>query len=152
MNIHKCYLQNDSFNNRIALIYKLSNIEVEFECSRLVFTDTRFWRTNLYYICENHMLFINWNKEEVIPENITHFNVMNFDEKQVNFINNLPHTIEYLHLACVDYRCLKNIANLPITLKSLSITVLTNDHLLNVDFSNLKIPFNCKLEYDYIVF
>jgi hypothetical protein len=145
-------LQNDSFNKRIALLNKLSNIEVEFEWSRFVFTDTRIYTTNLYYICENHMLFINWNKEENIPENITHLNVMNFDEKQVKFINNLPSNIEYLHLGCVDYRCLKNITNLPITLKSLSIIVLTNDHSLNVDFSNLKLPFDCKLECDYILF
>lgn len=154
-NIHNLYLQNMSFNSKIALLNKLSNIEVEFNCSRLLFTDNFITDNNLYYIYKNHMLFIKWNKEEHIPENITHLNVMNVNDQQVNFINNLPDNIEYLHLACLDYRCLKNITNLPITLKNLSITMLTNDFLFSydkVDLSKLKIPFACKLEYDYILF
>lgn len=151
-NIINDFLQNNSFNSKIALLNKLSNMEIEFDFSRFSFTDTSKNTSNLYYIYKNHMFFINWNFKQEIQENITHLNIMNVEDQQINFINNLHNNIEYLHLSCANYGCLKNITNLPITLKTLSITVLTNDHLLNVDFSNLKIPFDCKLEYDYIVF
>ena len=150
--IYDRYSQNNSFNNKIALFNKLSNIELEFEYSRFTFTHTAITAHNLYYIYENHMLFINWNVEQYIKENITHLKVMNLDEKQVNFINNLPCYIECLHLSCVNYECLKNITNLPITLTSLSITIITNDNFLDVDLSYLKIPFACEFEQNYIVY
>jgi len=151
-NIINDFLQNDSFNSKIALLNKLSNMEIEFDFSRFSFTDTSKNTSNLYYIYKNHMFFINWNFKQEIQENITYLNIMNVDDQQINFINNLHNNIEYLHLSCANYKCLKNITNLPITLKTLSITVLTNDNLLNIDFSYLKMPFDCKLEYDYIIF
>jgi hypothetical protein len=80
-NIHNLYLQNMSFNNKIALLNKLSNVEIEFNYSRLLFTDNGITDNYLYYICENHMLFINWIKEKHIPENITHLNVMNVNDQ-----------------------------------------------------------------------
>lgn len=146
------FLQNDSFNNKIALFEKLSNIEIRFDFSRMCFIDTDTITYNLYYIHKNHMFFINWKFKQQIPENITHLNIMNVRDEQVNFINNLPFDIEYLHLSCAKFNCLKNIMNLPITLKKLNITILTNNHLLNVDLSDMKIPFDCEFEYDYIVF
>lgn len=74
---------------------------------------------------------------------------MNVDDQQVNFINNLPYNIEFLHLSCTNYECLKNMTNLPITLKQLNITIKTQNPNLHVDFSYLKIPFGCEFEQNY---
>jgi hypothetical protein len=145
------YLQNNSFSNKIALFKKLSNIEVEFSDCRFIFYEM-MTNYNLYYVYNNYMLIINWINSENLPNNITHLNIININDTHMEFINNLPNHIEKLHLSCVNYDCLINITNLPITLRKLSITIITHDSNLRMDYSNIKIPFSCKFENDYIVY
>lgn len=146
------YCSNDTFNNKISFLKNLSTIEIEFKYSRFVYHDMFPIKENLYYKYSDHMLIIDWNKTDTIPENITHLNIMYISNKHVELINNLPNTIEHLHMSCIDYEFIKNITNLPISLKTINITIIAYDDKLSVDFSDLKIPFGCNFEFDYIVY
>ena len=146
------YLMNNSFNKKIALIKKLSNIEVELDDARICFNSytESYIKRNMYYTYCDHMLFINLKTEEYIPKNIKHLNIMNVNNNNLDLLNNLPNNIQSLHFSCTDHKCIDKIKNLPIMLYNLSITIITYDSNLTVDFSNIKIPFGCEFEHDYL--
>lgn len=110
-NVKDCYLQNNSFNNKIALLNKLSSVEIEFDSARFTFDNSCSTSTeNLYYIYNDHMLIVDWNnKKEIIPEYINYLNILYITDKHLELINNLPNNIEYLHISCMDYNFLKKL-------------------------------------------
>jgi hypothetical protein len=144
------YCKNNSFTNKIALLNKLSDIEVDYDYGRCTFSYCMKQQTeNLVYIYNNNMLFINLIKPFKITKNITHLNICNLNNVNVNLLNNLNLELEYLHVSCLySIDTIYKLENLPITLLKLSVTFIEVQQKFDID--KIKLPFECEIEYEYV--
>jgi hypothetical protein len=131
---------------QINNLSKLKNLaiktfeEKEYNIGGLYNLDTfsNFDKTNnKYFIYQNSIVIFNYITDIIIPENITHVNILG----NLKLINNLPYHINYLKI-----NNSVNIKNLPCSLKELYIRHPPNN------INTLKIPFDCQvhLEYKYV--
>ena len=144
------YGNNKSFSSKIALLNKLSEIEMQCDMDRCVFMDFIIHhKENLFYNYGNNMLFLNLIKPFETFQNITHLNVCNVNDKNIDLLNNLNLELEFIHVSCFYDNCnlIYKLVNLPITLKKLSITLIQSEQKFDMD--KMKIPFGCELEYEY---
>lgn len=141
------------FNNKIALMQNLAEIEIEYPNTRSSLIDELLGIVNHKYIYNDCMLFTKIIIKEDIPENITKLNIININEATIQLLNNLPDNIEYLHLStCIlNNNIFKNL-NLPITLKKLSITLISYDEIYSFDVNKIKLPFNCQIIINKIIY
>lgn len=143
--IKDVWLQPNSFNNRIALLQKLSNVFIRYNgiCVGL----TSHIVNELYYIFNEFMIIFYCNEKTLIDKNIKYLNII--DINNFNILNNLPLNLKKLHVSIFNkYSNKINITNLPLSLKKLSITCI--HHFKKMDESKIKLPFGCKLEIKYI--
>lgn len=139
------WLQPNSFNNRIALLQKLSNVFIRYDG---ICVDLASYVVNqLHYIFNEFMIIFYYNEKTVIDENIKYLNIINVNN--FNILNDLPLDLKKLHVSIFNTHSNKiNITNLPLSLKKLSITCI--HHFKKIDESKIKLPFGCKLEIKYI--
>jgi len=112
-----------------------------------------------YYIYKDKMLIYYATKNTYIPSNIRHINITyypGYSPGLVKLLNNLPFSLEHLHLN-IDLKYYKNynlLSNLPISLKSIKITLNSyensDDEKLLLDA--VKIPFDCRIDIENIKF
>ena len=140
-----------NFNNKIALLQNLSEIEINFRDSTMSLLEFMVI-PNTQFIYDNYLTIFGFSLVNDIPINIKHINILNIHNNNVNLLNNLPKNIENIHFSCVQYGCLNQITNLQPTLKHMNITIVTNDENLKINDSIIKLPFGCKLQIDYIVY
>lgn len=149
LNKNICQLENLKFLN---IESRKSEIKIPREIAGLInletlqtFTDKNFQN---YYEYNGRMLITipQYFYENSISDHITHLNILDFinadSPLKKNFLNNLSKNLTYLKINNLQDK----LENLPYSLKKLSI-VIKKDY--DID-SNIKLPFGCELEIDYI--
>lgn len=138
--------KNKKLLNEIANFQKLSIILI----IDYKYTDFEEIKSGKY-IYEDKMLIFSPTYQDFnkIPENIKYLNII--DENNHDYTN-IPLNIEYLHLTIKKRQNFKQ-SNLPITLKSLTITI-QDPYYRYIDHEyikkNTKLPFNCELIIDVV--
>ena len=91
-------------------------------------------------IYKNYMMCLYYDKDTVIPDNITHFHISNVDTDNVDVIDNLPNNIKYLSIGnlCVP------LDNLPPGLEKLKII---NASIMYI----CKIPYGCAFTIKHMI-
>lgn len=140
-----------NFNNKIALLQNLSEIEIDFTDARYSISQCASLE-NIKYTYENSLTYFYLKYQIDVPPNIKYLNIISINKNNVDLLNFLPENIVSIHISCDDYFCLNKINNLPVTLKNMNITITTNDEKLKIDNTIVKLPFACKLQIDYIVY
>lgn len=84
------------------------------------------------FIEKNKMLVIRWKKDIKIPDDITHLNILNGYDAN---LNDIPMTIEYLKISHVN----KPLMNLPYCLKTLDL-----DYTDEITMKDIRLPFGCR--------
>ena len=133
-------------NCKIALLQNLSIIYMNDEMDVISSYDIYSSSNNLCYIYEDKMTFFIYKSNDDIKSSIIFLNIMNINKDNTNLLNNLPPNIEYLHISSYTYD-FDNL-NLPINLKKFTITLINNEH----NNFNIKLPFGCDFEYNYIMY
>lgn len=108
-----------------------------------------------YYIYKNRMLIYYPTKNTSIPSNIKYLNITYYPEyspELLKIVNNLPDNLEHLHLTIDIEKYFFNnfLSNLPISLKSFTLTFVNNikSYKTNKFIDNIKIPFGCVLNVE----
>ena len=140
-----------NFNNKIALLQNLSEIEIDFTDARYSISQCGSLE-NIKYTYENSLTYFYLKYPIDILPNIKYLNIISINKNNVDLLNYLPENIYNIHISCADYFCLDKIKNLPVTLKNMNITIITNNENLKIDDTIVKLPFACKLQIDYIVY
>ena len=146
-----------TINSDIALLQNLSicNILLNVNCKykHNIYTNydkiVNINSKSIFYIFNDNMLFLIYKNNDNINSSIKYLNIMNINEDNINFLNNLPINIEYLHISSIGYYIdIFDNFNLPINLKKLKITLIT--FIIKPINLNIKLPFGCKLKINYI--
>lgn len=140
-----------NFNNKIALLQNLSEIEIDFTDARYSISQCTSLK-NIKYMCEDSLTYIYLKYTIDTPPNIKYLNIIGINKNNVDFLNYLGENIVNIHISCADYFCLNKIINLPVGLKNMNITIMTNDENLKIDGTIVKLPFACELQINYIVY
>lgn len=149
--------------NKIALMQNLNSLDFfgydnsDYKCKTYKKYKEKFDKYNIigYYIYKNKMLIYYPMDNTYIPPNIKYLNITYYPEyssKLVKILNNLPYNLEHLHLTIdiKDYQLDNLLSNLPISVKSVILTVVNNQNLdkINKLLDNIKIPFGCILNIE----
>jgi hypothetical protein len=139
----------DHFTNKIALLQKLSTIQIgdSYEIAILEID-----KPEATFINTEYALITNCNPEITIPPNIKYLNILGISELNVNVLNNLPYNIETLHISTWNKNCLCKIKNLQPALKKFSVTLISYNPQDIIDDIAIKIPFGCEFSFDYILY
>jgi len=140
-----------NFNNKIALLQSLSEIEIDFTDARYSISQCNSLK-NIKYMYEDSLTYVYLKYPIDVPPNIKYLNIIDINKNNVDLLNYLGENIVNIHISCADYFCLNKIINLPVTLKNMNITIITNDENLKIDDTIIKLPFACELQINYIVY
>lgn len=127
VSLEELELEKTQIINLPKTIANLQNLNIVSFCKNI-------YENNNSLIDGNNMLVIKWNNNIIVPEHITHLNILNCNNVT---LNNLPMTIKHLKMSGVD----KPLLNLPCCLKTLNL-----DDAKNIKMSDIRLPFDC----DYI--
>ena len=120
-------LEKTQIANLPKTIANLQNLNIVSFCKSI-------YENNNCLIDNNNMLVIKWNNNIIVPNHITHLNILNCNNVT---LNNLPITVKHLKITGVD----KPLLNLPCCLQTLNL-----DDVKNIEMSDIRLPFDC----DYI--
>jgi len=113
-------------------IIKLPKTFADLQNLKVVSFSKKMYENNNSIINNKNMIVINWNNKIIVPEYVTHLNIVNCHGAN---LNNLPPTVKHLIISGVD----KPLFNLPSCLKTLNL-----QDTKNITISDIRLPFDCE--------